>query len=145
MKTLFSLVIVVVLIALVAWISKSPSGSDKVKSTSQPSQLVKEDIIVGQGKEVAAGNTVKVHYVGTLENGIKFDSSVDRGQPFEFTPGVSEVIKGWDEGVVGMKVGGKRKLTIPADLGYGNRVTGTIPANSTLIFEIDLLEIVNAG
>jgi FKBP-type peptidyl-prolyl cis-trans isomerase FkpA len=99
------------------------------------------DLVVGQGEEAKAGKRVSVHYTGTLTNGKKFDSSLDRGKPFGFTLGAGEVIKGWDQGVAGMKVGGKRKLTIPADLAYGNRAVGgdLIPANSTLVFEVELL------
>lgn len=86
------------------------------------------------------GKTANVHYTGWLENGKKFDSSVDRGQPFSFPLGAGKVIKGWDEGVQGMKVGGKRKLTIPSDLGYGSRgAGGVIPPNATLIFDVELL------
>jgi peptidylprolyl isomerase len=89
-----------------------------------------------------AGKTVVVHYTGTLENGKKFDSSVDRGQPFRFPIGQGVVIKGWDEGLMSMKVGGKRKLIIPADLGYGSReIPGVIPANSTLLFDVELIAI----
>lgn len=89
-----------------------------------------------------AGKTVSVHYTGWLENGNKFDSSVDRGQLFSFPLGAGRVIKGWDEGVQGMKVGGKRKLTIPSDLGYGSRgAGGVIPPNATLIFDVELLGI----
>ncbi|MBI2446605.1 MAG: FKBP-type peptidyl-prolyl cis-trans isomerase [Parcubacteria group bacterium] len=94
------------------------------------------------GREVKNGNTVAVHYTGVLENGMKFDSSVDRGIPFEFTLGAGQVIKGWDIGVSGMKVGEKRKLTIPPDLAYGSRgAGGVIPPNATLIFEVELLGI----
>lgn len=100
-----------------------------------------EDIKVGEGKEVTGGDYISIHYLGTLENGTKFDSSYDRGEPFETRIGVGEVIEGWDMGVVGMKVGGKRKLTIPSELAYGDREIGSIPANSTLIFEVELLEI----
>lgn len=104
--------------------------------------LKKEDLEVGEGVEVKKGDTVSVHYTGTLTNGTKFDSSLDRNQPFEFTVGDSQVIAGWEVGLVGMKVGGKRKLTIPPALGYGDRGAGaSIPPNSTLIFEIELLEI----
>ena len=106
------------------------------------SKLQIEDIVVGTGAEAKAGQDIQVHYTGTLENGKKFDSSVDRGQPFQFTLGVGQVIKGWDEGVQGMKVGGKRKLTIPAEMGYGARgAGGVIPPNATLIFEVELLGI----
>ncbi|MGH7739216.1 MAG: FKBP-type peptidyl-prolyl cis-trans isomerase [bacterium] len=94
----------------------------------------------GDGPVAKAGQTVTVHYTGWLTNGTKFDSSVDRGQPFEFTLGAGQVIKGWDEGVAGMKVGEKRKLTIPPDLGYGARgAGGVIPPNATLIFDVQLL------
>lgn len=100
-----------------------------------------EEMVVGTGESPNQGQTVVVHYTGWLTDGKKFDSSVDRGQPFEFQIGVGQVIKGWDEGVVTMKVGGKRKLTIPPELAYGSREVGNglIPANSTLIFEVELL------
>ena len=100
-----------------------------------------QDIVVGNGAEAKNGNTVSVHYVGTLDNGQKFDSSRDRGQPFEFKLGAGEVIQGWDIGVAGMKIGGKRKLTIPPELGYGDRGVGPIPAGATLHFEVELLGI----
>lgn len=100
-----------------------------------------EDLKVGSGAEAKAGQSVAVHYVGTLTNGSKFDSSRDRGEPFEFRLGAGQVIKGWDQGVAGMKVGGLRKLTIPPDLGYGARgFPPVIPGNSTLVFEVELLD-----
>jgi FKBP-type peptidyl-prolyl cis-trans isomerase FkpA len=106
------------------------------------SQLKIEDIKIGTGKKVKSGDFISIHYLGTLENGKKFDSSYDRGQPFEVQIGVGYVIQGWDQGVPGMKIGGKRKLTIPSDLGYGSReIPGVIPANSTLIFEVELIDI----
>lgn len=100
------------------------------------------DLLEGTGATPKNGQTVVVHYTGTLGDGTKFDSSLDRKQPFSFMLGVGKVIKGWDEGLASMKVGGKRKLIIPPDLGYGARaVSDKIPANSTLIFEVELLEI----
>jgi len=99
-----------------------------------------EDLVVGKGDAAAKGQRVTVHYTGWLTNGSKFDSSKDRNQPFAFSLGRGEVIKGWDQGVEGMKVGGKRKLTIPPDLGYGARGAGAvIPPNATLVFEVELL------
>jgi FKBP-type peptidyl-prolyl cis-trans isomerase len=99
-----------------------------------------EDLKVGTGAEAKAGKNVSVHYVGTLTNGSKFDSSRDRGSPFEFQLGAGMVIKGWDQGVAGMKVGGLRKLTVPPDMGYGARgFPPVIPGNSTLVFEVELL------
>jgi FKBP-type peptidyl-prolyl cis-trans isomerase len=107
---------------------------------STSSGLQYEDLKVGTGESPKPGQTVIVHYTGWLTNGSKFDSSIDRGQPFEFQIGKGQVIKGWDEGVMSMKIGGKRKLTIPADLGYGARgAGGLIPPGATLIFEVDLL------
>ena len=99
-----------------------------------------EDLVVGDGKEATKGSTVSVHYTGTLTDGKKFDSSLDRGKPFGFQIGAGRVIQGWEQGVAGMKVGGKRKLTIPPELGYGARgFPPVIPANATLVFEIELL------
>jgi len=124
------------------------NGSSSSSTTPSPSaqsaasgKLQSTDEVVGTGDEAVAGKTVSVNYVGTLADGTKFDSSYDRNQPFEFTLGAGQVIKGWDEGVVGMKVGGKRKLVIPPSLGYGSTPNGSIPANSTLTFEIELLSV----
>lgn len=104
------------------------------------SELIIEDLSVGSGAEAQAGNHVTVHYTGWLTNGTKFDSSVDRNDPFDFPLGRGHVIRGWDEGVAGMKVGGKRKLTIPPEMGYGARgAGGVIPPNATLVFEVELL------
>ncbi len=106
------------------------------------SQLIIEDLNVGEGAEAVAGQEVTVHYTGWLTNGSKFDSSKDRFQPFSFPLGAGHVIKGWDQGVAGMKVGGKRKLTIPPELGYGARgAGGVIPPNATLVFEVELLQV----
>ena len=108
--------------------------------TTTPSGLIIDDIVVGNGAAAAAGQKVKVHYTGWLTNGTKFDSSKDRNDPFVFPLGAGSVIKGWDEGVQGMKVGGKRKLTIPPALGYGARgAGGVIPPNAVLVFEVELL------
>lgn len=105
-------------------------------------ELVKEDLVVGTGAEAVSGKTVSVHYLGTLTDGTKFDSSYDRNTPFEFVLDQGEVIQGWDEGVAGMKVGGKRKLTIPPSLGYGAQGAGdVIPPNATLVFEVELLDV----
>ena len=104
------------------------------------SGLIIEELKVGTGAEATAGQYVSVHYTGWLTDGTKFDSSKDRGDPFEFPLGAGHVIRGWDEGVQGMKVGGSRKLTIPSDLGYGPRgAGGVIPPNATLVFEVELL------
>jgi FKBP-type peptidyl-prolyl cis-trans isomerase FkpA len=110
--------------------------------TTTPSGLQYEDLSEGTGAAAKAGDSVEVHYTGWLTDGKKFDSSVDRGTPFTFQLGLGKVIRGWDEGVAGMKVGGKRKLTIPSDLGYGTRgAGGVIPPNAQLIFEVELLKI----
>jgi FKBP-type peptidyl-prolyl cis-trans isomerase len=107
-----------------------------------PSGLRYADLAAGTGASPAAGDQVEVHYTGWLENGTKFDSSVDRGQPFVFPLGAGRVIRGWDEGVATMKVGGKRRLVIPPQLGYGDRGAGrVIPPGATLIFEVELLRI----
>lgn len=104
------------------------------------SELIIEDIVVGEGAEAVAGQHVSVHYTGWLTDGRKFDSSKDRNDPFDFPLGAGHVIRGWDEGVQGMKVGGTRKLTIPPALGYGARgAGGVIPPNATLVFEVELL------
>jgi peptidylprolyl isomerase len=112
------------------------------KTVTTASGLKYVDVVVGKGASPAAGKQVKVHYTGTLENGKKFDSSVDRNEPFSFTIGVGQVIKGWDEGVMTMQVGGKRKLIIPSKLGYGARgAGGAIPPNATLLFDVELLDV----
>ena len=99
-----------------------------------------EELQMGHGAVAEAGQRVSVHYTGTLTDGSKFDSSLDRGKPFQFTLGAGQVIKGWDQGVAGMKVGGKRKLTIPPELGYGaGGFPPVIPPNSTLVFEVELM------
>ena len=115
-------------------------SADKPQVTASGLRIT--DLEVGTGAEASSGQTVVVHYRGTLEDGSQFDASYDRGTPFSFPLGAGRVIKGWDEGVQGMKVGGKRKLVIPPELGYGARgAGGVIPPNATLIFEVELLEV----
>lgn len=112
------------------------------KSETTKSGLKYETLKKGDGAEAKSGQKVTVHYVGKLENGTKFDSSRDRDEPFPFKLGAGQVIKGWDEGVAGMKVGEKRKLTIPSDLAYGDRgFPGAIPPKATLIFEVELIKV----
>ncbi len=106
-----------------------------------PSGLKYQDLVLGDGAVAESGKKVSVHYTGWLTDNTKFDSSVDRGQPFEFILGQGQVIRGWDEGVKGMRVHGKRRLTIPSDLGYGPRGQGPIPPDATLIFEVQLLDV----
>ena len=116
------------------------SMTDLEGMTTTASGLKYKDLVIGNGQEAKAGNIVQVHYTGWLTDNTKFDSSLDRGQPFEFTLGAGRVIKGWDEGVAGMKVGGKRRLVIPPELGYGVRGAGNvIPPNAMLIFDVELL------
>ncbi|MDO9188235.1 MAG: FKBP-type peptidyl-prolyl cis-trans isomerase [Sulfurimicrobium sp.] len=113
-----------------------------MSETTTESGLIYEDITPGEGDEAVAGRMVSVHYTGWLTDGSKFDSSKDRNDPFTFPLGAGHVIKGWDEGVQGMKAGGVRKLTIPPQLGYGARgAGGVIPPNATLVFEVELLKV----
>ena len=148
----------IVLLLLIAAISipacsqkEAKTGPEKAAGTQAASGAVKTasglsytDIVKGTGAAPTSGNNVTVHYTGWLEDGTKFDSSVDRGQPFVFRIGAGEVIPGWDEGVMSMKVGGKRKLIIPSQLGYGPAgAGGTIPPNATLIFDVELLAVAN--
>ena len=118
----------------------TPAASAAAVTT--PSGLGYVDLVQGAGPSPVAGKQVKVHYTGWLENGTKFDSSVDRGEPLMFTIGVGQVVPGWDEGVLSMKTGGKRKLIVPPSLGYGAAgAGGVIPPNATLIFEVELLDV----
>lgn len=122
--------------------AKPKTVAKDAKEVTTASGLKYVDLKVGKGKSPKSGQMVTVHYTGWLTNGKKFDSSVDRGKPFTFKIGVHQVIKGWDEGVMSMKVGGKRKLTIPPELGYGTRGAGhVIPPNATLIFDVELLSV----
>ena len=139
---LFSLVLLTLLTAgRCNEASQQDSNAQPPQNAQAIAGLKIEDIKVGSGASAKAGDTVRVHYVGTLTNGKKFDSSRDRGEPFEFPLGAGRVIQGWDKGVAGMQVGGVRKLTIAPEMGYGSRDMGVIPPNSTLVFEVELLQI----
>src|SRR5438093_11026963 len=121
--------------------STEAGGQASGAEVTLPNGLKYVDVKVGDGGLAESGMSIQVHYTGWLLNGTKFDSSLDHGQPFTFKLGAGEVIRGWDEGVKGMRVGGKRKLTIPPDLGYGAQANGAIPANSTLVFDVELLAV----
>ncbi len=144
MKRFMKLAAIAILAAATAISSYAAQDAKKPESqtVTTASGLKYVDVVVGKGASPVAGKQVKVHYTGTLENGKKFDSSLDRGQPFSFVIGVGQVIPGWDEGVMTMKVGGKRKLIIPSRLGYGTRGAGAaIPPNATLLFDVELLDV----
>ncbi|MFA6369323.1 MAG: FKBP-type peptidyl-prolyl cis-trans isomerase [Candidatus Shapirobacteria bacterium] len=149
---IITIAIIFVFILAFYFLTKNPSTSETnisdpnqtIMPTLAPSkvtQLQIEDTVVGNGQEVKSGDNISIHYSGTLEDGTKFDSSYDRNQPLEIQIGVGQVIQGWDQGVVGMKVGGKRKLTIPYQLAYGENGSGPIPPKATLIFEVELIDI----
>ena len=164
-KNIFIFIVLIIFVAAAAWLlmkkgesvdsgaglftSPSPSSTTNSSPPLSPAGkiitmengLQPQDLVMGTGAEAKKGELVTVNYVGTLTNGQKFDSSYDRNQPFQFILGTGMVIQGWDLGVAGMKVGGKRKLVIPAALGYGERANGPIPANSILVFEVELLNI----
>lgn len=129
-------------VAQTTTIKQDTQDMDLENAVTTDSGLEYIDITEGTGASPKQGQTVIVHYTGTLENGSKFDSSRDRGEPFSFKIGVGQVIKGWDEGVMSMKVGGRRTLIIPPELGYGKRGAGrVIPPNATLIFDVELLDV----
>jgi FKBP-type peptidyl-prolyl cis-trans isomerase len=143
MKTIVIVILLIMAAAGLTWllISGSNPGTGEELITTK-SGLAYKDLTIGTGQEAKEGDTVTVHYTGRLKDGTKFDSSVDRDEPFSFRIGAGKVIKGWDEGVAGMKEGGKRKLVIPPDLGYGDRGAGKIiPPNATLAFEVELLKV----
>lgn len=150
MKRTHKILSLALALGLAGTLAGSPLAADETKKegamaaeeTTTPSGLKYVELAVGEGEAAKAGDRVQVHYTGWLLDGTKFDSSVDRGQPFVFPLGAGRVIRGWDEGVAGMKPGGKRKLVIPPDLGYGDRgAGGVIPPNATLVFEVELLKI----
>jgi FKBP-type peptidyl-prolyl cis-trans isomerase FkpA len=148
MKLLCSITIAALGVLVMVANEGQSAGQEKtlektVNTGTGKSVLKYVELTEGKGKEAKAGNMVQVHYTGWLTNGKKFDSSVDRNKPFEFSLGAGMVIKGWDEGVAGMKEGGKRKLIIPPELAYGTKDVGNglIPANSTLVFEVELLKV----
>lgn len=150
-NTLVVVVAIIVVGGLLMGVKRILSEPKKTETTqvseatqnqaNQGGELKIEDTQEGTGEVAKAGDKLAMHYTGTLSDGTKFDSSLDRGQPFEFTLGAGDVIQGWDQGIVGMKVGGKRKLTVPPELGYGATGQGSIPPNATLIFDVELLEI----
>jgi FKBP-type peptidyl-prolyl cis-trans isomerase len=135
-------IVPVIILLLFGNASKQTLAPSATITESKMEELKIEEMVVGTGDEAVNGKKVTVNYSGTLINGTKFDSSYDRGVPFSFNLGAGEVIAGWDRGVTGMKVGGKRKLTIPSSLGYGATGAGeVIPPNATLIFEVELLKV----
>ncbi len=139
MKQTIKIAALIILVAFLA--APTFAAQDAKKTVTTASGLKYVDVVVGKGASPVAGKQVRVHYTGTLENGKKFDSSLDRNEPLTFIIGVGQVIPGWDEGVMSMKVGGKRKLIIPPKLGYGARgAGGVIPPNATLLFDVELVD-----
>lgn len=114
---------------------------DAFTANGKLADMVIDDVRLGEGSEVKSGDTVSVHYIGTTQDGVRFDNSYERGMPFEFTVGDGKVIEGWEKGLIGMKVGGQRILVIPSRMAYGNRQVGPIPPDSPLVFTIELMEI----
>lgn len=145
-------ILIIAIFAVIGFIVRgsniNSTGQEEVVDTDEmaaipatDAKVETEEIVEGTGTEVRSGDTVVVHYIGTLPDGTQFDSSYNSGQPFETSIGTGAVIQGWDQGIPGMKVGGKRRLLIPPELGYGEQGSGSIPPNSPLIFEVELLEI----
>jgi FKBP-type peptidyl-prolyl cis-trans isomerase len=142
---LISMGVLLLVVVGVVYIALTGQNRDTVEQAAPPvTELMIEDIVIGDGQEAKIGDTVSVHYTGWLLDGTKFDSSLDRNQPFEFTIGEGRVIRGWEQGIPGMRLGGKRQLIIPPDMAYGPTGTGSIPPSATLIFEVELLEIIPA-
>lgn len=153
-KTFISIGVLVVVVAGIVFLTRSPKTSPNDETMEEVSleanqleafadieELMMMNLLEGEGAEIQDGQTAVVHYIGTLVDGTVFDSSLTRGEAFEFMLGAGQVISGWDIGVRGMKVGEQRRLIVPPTYGYGNRVVGPIPANSVLVFDVELLEI----
>lgn len=136
---LIGAILAVAVIAAAGWMGRGQDN--QAKQIMENNDLKIEDLKIGDGEQATAGAKITVNYRGTLTDGTEFDSSYKRNQLFSFVLGAGEVIKGWDEGFAGMKVGGRRKLIIPPELGYGSRPAGSIPPNSTLIFEVELVSV----
>ena len=140
-RVIAAVVIVALVAGAVAYLLVPSLPGRSSAEVTTPSGLKYTDLVVGTGPSPSPGQTAVVHYTGTLPGGTKFDSSRDKGQPYTFALGTGSVIKGWDEGIATMKVGGRRKLEVPPALGYGARGQGTIPPNATLLFDVELLDV----